>query len=63
MINLLNKIKFEHVFLILVFISLMVSVFVFKTDKETVDKLIVALVATLTSVIAYIFTKYNPSKG
>jgi len=59
MVKLLDKIKFEHVFIILLIVIQGIVMFKFADSPEVVDKLVTALIATITAVTAYIFTKYK----
>lgn len=53
----LEKIKFEYVFAILVVVILAVALFIFRSDKDTVSMIMTALVGALSAITAFFFTK------
>lgn len=60
MLELLNKIKFEYVFAVLVILILSAALFVFKGDKDLVNIIITCLVGAVSSITAFFFTKHTP---
>ncbi|MEG0181246.1 MAG: hypothetical protein RR657_05090 [Peptostreptococcaceae bacterium] len=62
MIDIINKIKFEYVFAVLVILILSAALFVFREDKDLVNIIITCLVGAVSSITAFFFTKHNPTK-
>lgn len=58
----LDKIKFEYVFSIILLVILSIALFVFRGDKDVVTTLITALVGALSSITAFFFTKTQVNK-
>ena len=58
----LDKIKFEYVFAILVVAVLSAALFIFKEDKDLVNIIITCLVGAVSSITAFFFIKHNPTK-
>jgi hypothetical protein len=59
MLKLLNKIKFEHMFIVLLLVIQVIVLFKFSNNPGIIDKVIVSLIASVTAVTTFIFTKYN----
>ena len=59
----LDKIKFEYVFAILVVAVLSAALFIFREDKDLVNIIITCLVGAVSSITAFFFTKHNPKGG
>ena len=62
MLKMLDKIKFEHVFITVLLLIQTIAMFKFANEKEIIDKVIVSIIATVTASTTYIFTKHNPNK-
>lgn len=60
--KLLEKIRFEYVFGVLVLAILSVALFLFKGNAEVTTTIITALVGALSAITAFFFTKHNPNK-
>lgn len=60
--KMLEKIKFEYVFAIMVLFILSIALFVFRNNAEVVTTIITCLVGAVSSVTAFFITKHNPSK-
>lgn len=60
--KIIEKIKFEYVFAILVVVILAAALFIFKEDKEIANMIMTALVSALASITAFFFTKTQISK-
>lgn len=58
----LDKIKFEYVFAILVVAVLSAALFIFREDKDLVNIIITCLVGAVSSITVFFFTKHNPTK-
>jgi hypothetical protein len=56
------RIKFEHIFAILVVVVLSAALWVFRNDRDMVNIIVTALIGTLGGVTGYFFTKHNPNK-
>ena len=53
----INKIKFEYVFAILVVAILAAALLIFKDNKDIVNIIITAIVGALSAITAFFFTK------
>ena len=58
----LSKIKFEYVYAVLILVVLSTALFVFKDNSEVVSPIVTALVAGLTGITTFFFTKHTPGK-
>ena len=53
--------KFEYIYAILNAVVLSIALFTFK-DKEVINLILGAIIASSSSIVTYFFTKYDPSK-
>lgn len=56
-----EKVKFEYIFAVLVLLILSSAMFIFKDNADVTTTIITALVASLSAVTAFFFTKHNPN--
>jgi hypothetical protein len=56
------RIKFEHVFAVVLVIVLSGALWLFKGDKDITVPILTAFIGALGGVTGYFFTKHNPNK-
>ena len=62
MIEMIKRIKFEHLFAFALLAIIAVALFVFRVDDNLANLLIGAIIGGFGSITGYFFTKHNPNK-
>lgn len=58
----MRKWRFEHLYLLIVTIAMIILILAFKADKDTTGILITAFIGLASGASAFVFTKHNPNK-